>query len=112
MKMNKSFNTKGAGWKAKGESVIFLGLFWGRILAPSQNKCEQKLPKVQNSEYHSEFIRAIPVKNTWEGKTAGDIFFYGSLVRKVLKLYGSLVWKVFKIIWVVGVRQNVISWVE
>ena len=25
------------------------------------------------------------------GKTAGDIFFYGLLVRKVFKLYGSLV---------------------
>ena len=38
-----------------------------------------------------EMLRAIPEKNTWEGKTAGDIFFYGWLVRKVFKLYGSLV---------------------
>ena len=36
-------------------------------------------------------LRAIPEKNTWDGKTAGDIFFYGWLVRKVFKLYGSLV---------------------
>ena len=35
------------------------------------------------------YIRAIPEKNTWEGKTAGNIFFYGWLVRKVFKLYGS-----------------------
>ena len=34
-------------------------------------------------------VRAIPEKNTWEGKTAGNIFFYGWLVRKVFKLYGS-----------------------
>ena len=34
-------------------------------------------------------LRAIPEKNTWEGKTAGNIFFYGWLVRKVFKLYGS-----------------------
>ena len=34
---------------------------------------------------------------TWEGKTAGDIFFYGWLVRKVFKLY--------------GVRPNLITWV-
>ena len=36
-------------------------------------------------------LRAIPEKNTWEGKMAGDIFFYGWLVWKVFKLYGSLV---------------------
>ena len=36
-------------------------------------------------------LRAIPEKKTWEGKTAGYIFFYGWLVRKVFKLYGSLV---------------------
>ena len=42
-------------------------------------------------------VRAIPEKSTWEGKTAGDIFFYGWLVLKVFKLYGSLVWKVFKL---------------
>ena len=27
-------------------------------------------------------------KNTWEGNTAGNIFFYGWLVRKVFKLMG------------------------
>ena len=42
------------------------------------------------------FARAIPEKNTGVGvggggKTAGDIFFYGWLVRKVFKLYGALV---------------------
>ena len=36
-------------------------------------------------------LRAIPEKNTWEGKTAGNIFFYEWLVQKVFKLYGSLV---------------------
>ena len=41
-------------------------------------------------EFNNPFLlRAIPEKNTWEGKTAGDIFFYGWLVRKVFKLYGS-----------------------
>ena len=37
--------------------------------------------------------RTIPEKKTWEGKTAGDVFFYGWLVRKVFKLYGSVVSK-------------------
>ena len=36
-------------------------------------------------------LRAIPEKKTSEGKTAGDIFFYGWLVFKFFKLYGSLV---------------------
>ena len=36
-------------------------------------------------------FRAIPEKKTWDGKTVGDIFFYGWLVLKVFKLYGSLV---------------------
>ena len=36
-------------------------------------------------------FRAIQEKSTQEEKTAGDIFFYGWLVRKVFKLYGSLV---------------------
>ena len=40
-------------------------------------------------------LRAIPEKNTWEGKTAGDIFFFGWLVRKVFKLYGSKKKKTF-----------------
>ena len=40
--------------------------------------------------YSQLLLRAIPEKNTWEGKTAGDIFFYGWLVLKVFKLYGSL----------------------
>ena len=40
-------------------------------------------------------IRAIPEKNTWEGKTAGDIFFYGWLVQKVFKLYGSKLFVAF-----------------
>ena len=38
-----------------------------------------------------KLLRAIPEKKTWERKMAGDIFFYGWLVRKVFKLYGSLV---------------------
>ena len=49
----------------------------------------------QKESFHFLYIfitfRAIPEKNTWEGKTAGNIFFYGWLVRKVFKLYGSLV---------------------
>ena len=40
-------------------------------------------------------IRAIPEKNTWGGKTAGDIFFYGWSVRTFFKLYGSLVFDKF-----------------
>ena len=48
-------------------------------------------------------LGAIPEKNTWEGKTAGNISFYGWLVRKVFKLYGWLVR-------VVGVPPNLITW--
>ena len=40
-------------------------------------------------------LRAIPEKNTWGGKTAGDIFFYGWSVRTFFKLYGSLVFDKF-----------------
>ena len=40
-------------------------------------------------------VRAIPEKNTWGGKTAGDIFFYGWSVRTFFKLYGSLVFDKF-----------------
>ena len=42
-------------------------------------------------KYISRKHRVIPEKKTWEGKRAGDIFFYGWLVPKVFKLYGSLV---------------------
>ena len=58
-------------------------------------------------------LKAIPEKNTWERETAGDIFFYGWLVRKVFKLYGSLV-RPNLITWVVGIslhgraRKNII----
>ena len=44
-----------------------------------------------NMIYSQYKVRAIPEKSTWEGKTAGNIFFYGWLVPKVFKLYGSLV---------------------
>ena len=37
------------------------------------------------------FMSGLFLKKTWEGKRAGDIFFYGWLVLKVFKLYGSLV---------------------
>ena len=40
-------------------------------------------------------LRAIPEKNTWGGKKAGDIFFYGWSVRTFFKLYGSLVFDKF-----------------
>ena len=40
-------------------------------------------------------VRAIPEKNTWGGKKAGDIFFYGWSVRTFFKLYGSLVFDKF-----------------
>ena len=40
----------------------------------------------------SKEVRVILEKKTWEGKTAGNIFFYGWLVHKVFKLYGSLVY--------------------
>ena len=34
------------------------------------------------------YLRAISEKNTWEGKTAGDIFFYGWMVRKFSNYMG------------------------
>ena len=42
-------------------------------------------------------LRAIPEKNTWEGKTAGNVFFYGSLQiiwvkKKTKKLFVAFPW--------------------
>ena len=45
-------------------------------------------------------FRAIPEKNSWEGKTAANIYF--------LWVVGV---ESFKIIWVIGVRPNLITWV-
>ena len=63
---------------------------------------------------YTSHIRAIPEKNTWEGKTAGDIFFYGWLVRKVFKLYGLLVFDQIKlkILWPCSLAVPVLAgWV-
>ena len=43
------------------------------------------------SDLVSVSLRAIPEKNTWRGKKANDIFFYGWLVRTFFKSYGSSV---------------------
>ena len=47
-------------------------------------------------------LRAILEKNTWRGKKANNIFFYGWLVRTFFKLYGSLVFEKKLITWVLG----------
>ena len=45
-------------------------------------------------------FRAFPENNSWEGKTAANIYF--------LWVVGA---ESFQIIWVIGVRPNLITWV-
>ena len=65
--------------------VVKKQLFWEVVFFLVCGVTSRSLAMVMSRQS----LRAIPEKNTWEGKTAGNIFFYGWLVLKVFKLYGS-----------------------
>ena len=61
-------------------------------------KPQKKHIKLGRKTKQTKTLRAIPEKKYWGvgvggggGKMAGDVFFYGWLVRKIFELYGSLV---------------------
>ena len=94
LKKKAMFPVTGYQLSVYQNSKCFIRIFYLSQVG-SLNKISYHLVRMFPGIVKLNSVRAIPEKNTWGGKTAGDIFFYGWSVRTFFKLYGSLVFDKF-----------------